>query len=224
VGDIDAYNTHRSVELVLSQYRTSPTIPAKTFLELLHMEPPRSVQMRAELFDRWLRSDPKARGGDINGMGMDNEFPVLHWLLKDAATRVFAALVDQRRRELQEFVLWLLKEARRFAEYFSPSYRYTSFVVYAYGRPRFETCARLALEVENAAIELGFDIPDDVRLPEMPTIDDHGWAVEFASKLARKPRLLSVACGSNRNNHCKIAISYELNSALCHLAASIPHH
>jgi hypothetical protein len=186
VDDIKTYNTHRSVELVLSKYHTSPTIPTTTFLELLSMEPPRSVQMRAELFDCWMRSDPKPCGGDINGMGMDNEFPVLHWILREYVGGVFAALVDQRRQQLQEFVLWLLGEARYFAEYFSPSYEYTSYVVYAYGRPRFEACARLALEVENAALALGFNVPDDVRLPDMPTIDDHGWAVEFASSRQAK--------------------------------------
>jgi hypothetical protein len=99
---------------------------------------------------------------------------------------VFAALVDQRRQQLQEFVIWLLEKGRYYAKYFSSSYEYTSFTVYAYGRPRFETCARLALEVENAAIALGFNVPDDVKLPEMPTIDDHGWAVEFASSSQAK--------------------------------------
>ena len=138
--------------------------------------------MRVELFELWMRSDPKPRGGCINGMNVDDEFPVLHWLLREHVAEVFAALMDQRREELQEFVIWLLKKARHYAECFTSSYQGWSYVTYTYGRPRFRFCARLALEVEKSAIDLGINVPDDARLPEMPDLDRGGFSALFTSK------------------------------------------
>jgi hypothetical protein len=95
--------------------------------------------------------------------------------------RSAGSLVEKCPQELQQFVIWLLGKARHYAEYFTSSYRFTSFVVYAYGRPRFEVCARLASEVDNAAIDLGINVPDDARLTGMPNIGHAGFAVQFAS-------------------------------------------
>jgi len=63
-------------------------------------------------------------------------------------------------------------EARRYTQYFTGNYKYDSFVVYAYGRPRFAAWARLAQEVQDAATSLGIWFPEGVRLPAMPRLDE----------------------------------------------------
>jgi hypothetical protein len=92
-------------------------------------------------------------------MRMDDELPVVDWLLRDRVAEIFQTLAPNHRDELQQFVLWFLDRARRYTPYFTGEYEYTSFVVYAYGRPRFALWARLAREVEEAAMNLGIPIP-----------------------------------------------------------------
>ena len=81
-------------------------------------------------------------------------------------------LIGNRRQELEKFVSWFLGEALYYARYFTGSYRFDSFVVYAYGRPRFALWARLAKEVQNAATSLGIAFPEEVRLPAMPRLEE----------------------------------------------------
>jgi hypothetical protein len=68
-------------------------------------------------------------------------------------------------------VSWFLGKAREYTEYFTGNYKFSSFNVYAYGRPRFATWARLAQEVQDAATSLGISFPESVRLPAMPTLE-----------------------------------------------------
>jgi hypothetical protein len=99
-----------------------------------------------------LRTEPKPKGGIMSGLGnRDNELPVLHWLLRERVPEIFQVLVENRQKELAEFVSWFLGEARPYARYFTGSYKFDSFVVYAYGRPRFAAWAQLGKEVEDAA-------------------------------------------------------------------------
>ena len=104
-------------------------------------------------------------------MRMDDELPAVDWLLRDRVAESFQALAPNHRDELQQFVLWFLDRAWKYTGYFTGEYEYTSFVVYAYGRPRFALWARLAREVEEAAMNLGIPIPESVRLPPMPHLN-----------------------------------------------------
>ena len=85
---------------------------------------------------------------------------------------IFEVLIGNRRQELEKFVSWFLGEALYYARYFTGSYRFDSFVVYAYGRPRFALWARLAKEVQDAATSLGISFPEEVRLPAMPRLEE----------------------------------------------------
>jgi hypothetical protein len=91
--------------------------------------------------------------------------------LREQVVAIFEELIEDRRQELQKFVSWFLR-ALYYTRYFTGSYRFDSFVVYAYGRPRFALWARLAQEVQDAATSLGVSFPVEVRLPAMPRLDD----------------------------------------------------
>jgi hypothetical protein len=164
--DCAAYLADRHAERVLEQYRNTPA-PTKAFLSLADRRRPRSPQTRAGLFELWLRAEPKPKGGDISGMLMDDELPILHWLLREQVAGVFQVIAESHNDELREFVCWFLDKARRYTQYFSGNYRYSSSIVYNFGRPRFAAWLRLAEEVQAAAVSLGISIPEDVRLPAM---------------------------------------------------------
>jgi hypothetical protein len=168
--DCAVYQADQHAIRVLEQYRDTPA-PPRAFLSLLDSRRPWSPQTRAALFELWLRSDPKPTGGGIAGMMMDDELPILHWLLRDQVAEVFQVLAPSHHYQLREFACWFLEEARRYTEYFSGSYRYSSFNVYAFGRPRFAAWVRLAQEVQDAAAKLGMIIPEGLRLPAMPELE-----------------------------------------------------
>jgi hypothetical protein len=172
LDDIEAYNTHLRCERLL-KYDGPRATPVEAFLELSQLEPLRSVPMRVRLFELWLRTEPKPRGGVIHGLNVDDEFGVLHWILKKNAADVLSRFVEEQRDALERFVDWLLEKARAYTKYFTGSYHYTSSVVYEFGRPRFAARIRLALEVEKAAIALGLTVPDDARLPPRRVL----WAI-----------------------------------------------
>jgi hypothetical protein len=71
-------------------------------------------------------------------------------------------------------------EARPYARYFTGSYKFDSFVVYAYGRPRFAAWAQLGKEVEDAATGLGIPIAESCDFQRCPAL--------------RNPRARSRSC------------------------------
>jgi hypothetical protein len=101
--DCAAYTADRHAERVLELYRDAPA-PTKAFLSLLDRNRPRSPQTRAGLFELRLRAEPKPKGGGIAGMLMDDELPILHWLLREQVTGVFQILVENHHDRLREFV------------------------------------------------------------------------------------------------------------------------
>ena len=141
-----------------------------------------SVHLRAGLFELWLRAEPKPNGGRFFCGNMDDELPVLHWLLRERAAQIFQGLVGTRHQELQEFVSWFLGKARPYTSYFTGGYKFTSFITYAYGRPRYAAWAKLAKEVQDAATSLGISIPESLRLPAMPDLEiPTRWSLVTAS-------------------------------------------
>jgi len=102
---------------------------------------------------------------------MNDELPVLHWLLRERAAQVFQGLVGTHHKELHEFVSWFLGKAHPYTGYFTGGYRFTSFNMYAFGRPRYAAWARLAQEVQDAATSLGIPFPESLRLPAMPDLE-----------------------------------------------------
>jgi hypothetical protein len=172
--DCAAYTADRHAERVLEQYRNTP-VPTKAFLSLLDRDRPRSPQTRGGLFELWLRTEPKPKGGGISGMLMDDELPILHWLLSEQVAGVFQILPENHHDQLREFVCWFLDKARRYTDYFTGNYRYSSSIVYNFGRPRFAAWVRLAQEVQAAAVSLGISIPEDVRLPPMRARELSSW-------------------------------------------------
>jgi hypothetical protein len=176
IADIHAHRTERVIRAVLSRSDESPQITPEAFLKLLECKPPRSIETRVELFKRWLRCEPKPRGGKINDLNIDDEFPVLHWILRENANDVFSAADVDDLDGLREFIVWVLRKGRHYAEYFDGTYRWSSFNMYTSGCPRFQLCAKLAREIENGAIAIGIDVPDAVRLPAMPHIGMGGGA------------------------------------------------
>ena len=119
---------------------------------------------------------------------MNDDLPVLHWLLHEQVAAIFEVLIENRRQELQTFVSWFLGEARQYSRYFTGRYRFDSFVVYAYGRPRFALWARLAKEVQDAATSLGISFPEEVRLPAMPNLDmpTRAFSIETPVRMTRR--------------------------------------
>ena len=168
--DCAVYQAEQHAIRVLEQYRDA-LAPPRAFLSLLDSRRPWSPQTRAALFELWLRSDPKPMGGGISGMVMEGELPVLHWLLREQVAEIFQSLAENHHDQLREFVCWFLGNARRYTEYFTGSYRFTSFNVYAFGRPRFAAWVRLAQEVKDAAASLGMTIPEGLQLPVMPELE-----------------------------------------------------
>jgi hypothetical protein len=81
----------------------------------------------------------------------------------------------------QGFVSWFLGKARPYAKYFTERYKFDSFVVYAYGRPRFAAWARLGKEVQDAAASLAIAIPAGVLLPVMPDLEEPTRAFSMVS-------------------------------------------
>jgi len=124
---------------------------------------------------------------------MDDELPVLHWLLRERVAEIFQVLIENRQKELQEFVSWFLGAARRYARYFTRCYKFDSFVAYAYGRPRFALWARLAKEVQDAATSLGIPILEEVRLPAMPRLKEPTRAFSVVTPVRmRRQRLKEI--------------------------------
>jgi hypothetical protein len=179
--DCAAYVADRHAEKVLAQHGDTPVPPSELFLSLSRCDQPRSSRLRAGLFELWLRTDPKPKGGMMSVGCMDDELPVLHWLLRKRVAAIFEVLIENRRPELEQFVAWFLGKALYYTRYFTGGYRFDSFVVYAYGRPRFALWARLGKEVQDAALSLGIPIPEEVRLPAMPSLDKPTRAFSFTS-------------------------------------------
>jgi hypothetical protein len=125
---------------------------------------------------------------------MDNELPVLHRLLQGQVATIFEVLIEHRRQELQKFVASFLGEALYYARYFTGSYRFDSFVVYAYGRPRFALWARLAKEVQDAATGLGIPFSEEVRLA-MPRLNEPTRAFSMVSPVRMTRRRLKLLQG-----------------------------
>jgi hypothetical protein len=173
-GDCAAYAADRHAERLLEQYRDTPA-PTKAFLSLLDRHRPRSPQTRAGLFELWLRAEPKPKGGGISGMLMDDELPILHWLLREQVAEVFQILAENHHDQLRKFVCWFLGKAHHYTQYFSGNYRYSSSIVYNFGRPRFAAWVRLAEEVQTAAVSLGISFPGDLRLPAMREHELSNW-------------------------------------------------
>lgn len=171
------------------KHRDTPKPPPEVFLSLLHYRRSQCARLRAGLFELWLRTSPKPKGGVLYGT-MDDELPVLHWLLREQAAEVFQALVGTRHEELQEFVPWFLGKAYPYTKYFTGSYKFTSFVVYTYGRPRFAAWARLANEVQDAATRVGIAVPSDVQLPAMPHLEAPTRALCITSPVQMSSRLV----------------------------------
>lgn len=101
---------------------------------------------------------------------MDDELPVLHWLLRERAAEVFQHLVGTHRKAIEEFVSWFLGKSHPYAKYFTGRYNYTSSTVYTYGRPRFAAWAMLGKEVQDAATSLEIPFPEALRFPAMPDL------------------------------------------------------
>jgi hypothetical protein len=176
VADCAAYVDDQRAIRALEQHGDAPA-PPEAFRPLLNRRRPRSSQIRARLFELWLRSEPKPTGGGIGGMLMDGELPVLHWLLHDQVAEVFQALAQNHHDELREFVCWFLEKAHPYTRYFTGAYKYTSSIVSNYGRPRFAAWVRLAQEIEAAAMSLGISIPEGLRLPVMQAYGLSAWKI-----------------------------------------------
>jgi len=168
--DCAAHLAEWKAELVLKRNIAIRRHLKKLFVSLLSQRWPRSARSRAALFELWMRSELKAKGGDISGMIMHHELPVLHWMLREQVAEVFQVLAENHRNELQEFVSWFLDEARPHTKYFNGSYKYDSCNAYAFGRPRHAAWAWLAQEVQDAATGLGISFPESVQLQRCATL------------------------------------------------------
>jgi hypothetical protein len=132
--DCQAYRADEYAENVLAQHRDMPEPPPELFLSLLDYKQP-CPRLRAGLFELWLRSKPKPTGGRLLCGSMDDELPVLHWLLREQAAEVFQGLVGTHHEALEEFVSWFLGKARPYTGYFTGGYKFGSFNMYAFGPP-----------------------------------------------------------------------------------------
>ncbi len=106
-----------------------------------------------------------------------SEFPFLRWLLAGHVRAVFSDLMGRRPDELGAVRPLAAPEAHYYASCFSADYRFGSYNEFTFGRPLFRACAQLGLEVEKAALALGIAVPDDVRLPAMPALNNGGWSI-----------------------------------------------
>jgi hypothetical protein len=168
--DCAAHRAEQNAERVLARYRDAPAPPPKLF-QFDYRRRPRCLRISAGLFALWLRAKPKPKGGLLYCGNMDDELPVLHWLLREQAAEVLQGLVGTHRKAIEEFVSWFLDKAHPYAKYFTGHYNYTSSTVYTYGRPRFAAWARLGKEVQDAATSLGIPFAENLRLPAMPDLE-----------------------------------------------------
>ena len=168
--DCAAYDADRDAERVLAQHRDMPEPPPELFLSLLDYNQP-CPRLRAGLFELWLRAEPKPKGGRLPSGSMDDELPVLHWLLREQAAEIFQSLVATHEKALAEFVSWFLGKARPYTQHFTGGYKFGSFNMYAFGRPRYAAWARLAQEVQDAATSLGIPFPETLQLPAMADLE-----------------------------------------------------
>jgi hypothetical protein len=185
--DCEAYLADWHAERVLAKHCDIPAPPPELFLSLLGYRRP-GPRLRARLFELWLRAEPKPKGGLLWFGSMDDELPVLHWLLREQAAEVFKYLIGTHHRALTEFVSWFLDKAHAYVKYFTGDYKFSSFVVYTYGRPRFAEWARLAKEVQDEATNLGIAVPAGVRLPAMPHLEEPTRSFSTTSPLLMSPR------------------------------------
>jgi hypothetical protein len=167
--DCEAYRADQNAEKVLARYRDTPA-PPPTLFQFDYRRRPPSLRLSAGLFELWLRTEPKPKGGILYCGSIDNELPVLYWLLRDQAAQVFQGLVGTHGKAIEEFVSWFLDKAHLYAKYFTGRYNYTSSTVYTYGRPRFAAWAALGKEVQDAARSLGIPFPKSLRFPAMPEL------------------------------------------------------
>jgi hypothetical protein len=187
--DCATYRADRDVERVLARHRDTPTPPQELFLSLLDSKQP-CPRLRAGLFELWLRAEPKPKGGRLPCGSMDDELPVLHWLLREQSAEVFQGLVATHHKALEEFASWFLGTARPYTGYFTGGYKFGSFNMYAFGRPRYAAWARLAQEVQDAAVSLGIPFPESLRLPAMPDLEKPTQASLVTSSTGISPRHL----------------------------------
>jgi hypothetical protein len=187
--DCAAYRAGRDAEQVLAKHRDAPTPPPKLFLSLLDSKQP-CPRLCAGLFELWLRAEPKPKGGRLPCGSMDDELPVLHWLLREQAAEILQDLAATHEKALAEFVSWFLGKARPYTGYFTGGYKFGSFNMYAFGRPRYAAWARLAQEVQDAAASLGIPFPESLRLPEMPDLEKSTQASLVTSSTGISPRHL----------------------------------
>jgi len=168
--DCEGYLADQNAEKVLARYCDAPA-PPPTLFQFDYRRRPPCLRLRAGLFELWLRAEPKPKGGLFYCGSMDNELPVLHWLLRERAVEVFEGLIGTHRKAIEEFVSWFLDKARPYAKYFTGRYHYTSSTTYTYGRPRFAAWSLLGKEVQDASTSLGIPFPKSLRLPAMPDLE-----------------------------------------------------
>ena len=176
--DCAAHQADWHAEQALAKHRDTPEPPPELFLSLLDYKQPCS-RLRAGLFELWLRAEPKPKGGRLLCGSMNDELPVLHWLLREQAAELFHGLVGTHHQELRDFVSWFLDKARPYTSYFTGGYKFGSFNMYAFGRPRYAAWARLAQEVQDAATSLGIPFPESLRLPAMPDLEKPTQAISM---------------------------------------------
>jgi hypothetical protein len=99
--DCAAYVADRHAEQVLAQHGDTPAPPQELFRSLLYWQQPQSSRLRGGLFELWLRAEPKPKGGIMSVGHMENELPVLHWLLREQVAAIFEVLIENRRPELR---------------------------------------------------------------------------------------------------------------------------
>src|SRR5215472_14740947 len=83
---------------------------------------------------------------------------------------VFRLVDGVHDNQLQEFVPWFLRAARRYTGYFNGTYKYGSMTVYVQGLPRYAAWIRLALD-RTPGRGLGRTLPEMVRLPALPDLE-----------------------------------------------------
>src|SRR5262249_58752859 len=115
-------------ERVLAKHRHTPAPPPELFLSLLDYKQPCS-RLRAGLFELWLRAEPKPKGGRLLCGSMNDELPVLHWLLRERAAQVFQGLGGTHHKELHEIVSSFLGKAHPYTAHFTGGSRLTSFTI-----------------------------------------------------------------------------------------------
>jgi len=132
---------------------------------------------RAKLFTEWIASTPWSALATKHAPTQFELVRVAAWLLTDEVTSTMSAAFATNRLELESFVDWILRVTKPDTAFFVE--RHGGSLANTFGRAHHRPGAMLAQAVEACAHALSIPIPGELRVPEMPFLQQSGVGVFY---------------------------------------------